>query len=296
MIKILSIFFTTLFSFNAVAHFTNCEYKGDVTQYLVTMTSAMICQDYNFTTGACTGANDFTVSTNSKTCDIASVPSNNDVCTYGSLAGMQLGETYNYIRVTLKRDFTIKASLTPTASMTDVSGNTNSECTGFTIRTESDNTNGKTSPPHGVSEAVGSTNPPESQVVTFMNGQGNDTSGCTTACIPTAKDTRVTDCDGTRHTSAVDSNYTYDVRYCTPTSALWLGELTNTQNEFTLIYKLSSPYTVGITAPKLQMKFDTADTFNGYYDGKHGGSSENNVSGFSMILPGEPLVAFKLTE
>ena len=296
MFKILSFLFSFFISYSIYADYTNCEYKGDVTKYAITMTSAKICQDYNLTTGACSGTKDFTVGTESKTCDIASVAANNDVCTYGSLSGMEIGETYNYIRVSIARNMTLTATLTPTASDTDVVGNTNADCTGFTIRTESDNTNAKNKPPEGVTEANASANPAESQVVTFVNAQGNDTSGCTTACIPTVKDQRVEDCDATTHTAASDSYYTYSTRYCTPSTALWMGELTNSKNDLVLIYKLSSPYTVGITTPKLQMKFDTQDTYQAYYDAAHAPNSHNGASGFSMIFPGEPLVSFTLID
>ena len=120
MLKILYFLFSVLFSFSVYADFTNCEYEGNVTQYSVTMTSARICADYSLTTGACTGSNDFLVGTESKTCDIASVAANNDVCTYGSLSGMPIGETYNYVRVSISRDMTLKATITPTASDADV--------------------------------------------------------------------------------------------------------------------------------------------------------------------------------
>ena len=116
MLKILFFLFSVLFSFSVYADFTNCEYEGNVTQYSVTMTSARICADYSLTTGACTGPNDFLVGTESKTCDIASVAANNDVCTYGSLSGMPIGETYKYVRVSISRDMTLKATITHTAS------------------------------------------------------------------------------------------------------------------------------------------------------------------------------------
>jgi hypothetical protein len=296
MFKILYYLFFLLISYSLFADSTNCEYEGNVTQYSVTMTSARICANYSLTTGACTGANDFLVGTESKTCDIASVAANNDVCTYGSLSGMPIGETYNYVRVSINRDMTLKATITPTASDEDVNGNTNAACTGFTIRTESDNTNANDEPPEGVTEANASANPAEAQVVTFVNAQGNDTTGCSTACIPTVKDQRVTSCDATSHNAASDSTYTYSTRYCTPSTALWMGELTDSKNDLVLIYKLSSPYTVGITTPKLQMKFDTQGTYNAYYDGAHAPNSHGGVSGFSMIFPGEPKVSFTLIE
>ena len=296
LIRIILFVFNLFISTSVFAHTSDCNYKGAVTEYKVTLTSASICEDYSLTTGECTGDNDFVVGTYNKTCDIASVAANTDVCSYGSLAGLTLGTTYKYIRVTIARDMNITAAITPTSSSLDTDGNTNADCDGFTIRTESDNTNAQDAPPQGVTEANGSTNPPESQTVTFMTSQGNNTTGCSTECIPQTKDVAVTDCDATTSASDVDSGYGYTSRMCAPAYSVWMGELTSSSTDFAIVYLLTDPFTATAVTPKLLMKFDTQNAISGYYDSDHAPDSHGGSSGFSMFQPQEPIVSISIVE
>ena len=63
----------------------------------------------------------------------------------------------------------------------------NSGCINRTIRTESSNTNTSAQVSHGANEASSSAGAAESQVMTMPNMTGNETTGCTTACIPNHK-------------------------------------------------------------------------------------------------------------
>ena len=57
-----------------------------------------------------------------------------------------------------------------------------------------------------------------------------------------------------------------------------------------MIYKLTSPYTVGLVTPKLTMSFDTTQAFLTYY------SSTDTNSGFAMVIPGEPVVSLAIVD
>tara|TARA_B110000438_G_scaffold90136_1_gene89641 strand:+ start:1275 stop:2150 length:876 start_codon:yes stop_codon:yes gene_type:complete len=287
LLKFISFLFITFLSLNVFA--ANCNYAGTPSEYKITMTSAMLCQDYSLTTGACAGSNDFTIGTFSKACDIAAVASGAEACTYGPLAGMPIGETFKYFRVTMDRDFTITAEVTPTASMEDTSGNTNSGCINRTIRTESSNTNTSAQVSHGANEASSSAGAAESQVMTMPNMTGNETTGCTTACIPTTKDTAVDSCDSTSFTSHVDGNYNATMSLCTPEYSIWMGGLNATDDSLTIIYMLTSPYTVGVVTPKLKMSFDMTGSVTMYNN-----SSDTSFGG--MIYVQEPIVEISLTD
>ena len=71
---------------------------------------------------------------------------------------------------------------------------------------------------------------------------------------------------------------------------MWFGGLNSSQNYYTIIYKLTTPYTVGLTTPKLRIKTDTYIAFSGYYH------LENVSDNFSMILQGDPLVVITLED
>ena len=290
LFRITSILLISGFCFNASA--TDCnavETDVAVTQYEVKYKKVMMCQDYSLTTGACTGANDYVVGDYDYTCDLMTAEKGGDACSYGSLAGMPMGETYDYIWAQAYRDFTV------TASATMDSGS----CTGYTVRTESDNTNAASTMSRGITEANGSTNPPEPQVLTLPNMNGNDTTGCTDACIAQAKGVANSSCDSTVITvvdtantncSGANCQYTYTLDACTPSYAVWFGGLNSSQNYYTIIYKLTTPYTVGPTIPKLRIRTDTYNAFSAYYH------LENVSDNFSMIIQGDPLVVVTLED
>ena len=224
--------------------------SGPTTEYQVTMKKVELCTAYpdaNAWDVDCTGA--VTVGESTLTFDISSASAGAEVGSWISTTGLPIGTTFSHMRVTVDRDFTI----TGYAEADD-----NCWCHSITAGTYDEGTGKYLSRPAGTCVANESLAKAaaESQLVWVS------TRGTNRLCQEAA-------CSSAGATETVSNNIENDgVDMDFYGLALYVGAVTS--ENIQMIYKLSTPYTVGPIAPKITIAFGTKNAFNGYEftDGK----------------------------
>ena len=212
--------------------------QGPATVFKITMEKIELCTGVTVTTTGdehdttCNGA--VTVGTGSSTFDIASVTAGQQVGTFVSTSGLPIGNTFTHARPTMSRTFKVKgyAEIDSNCFCRTVSGATYSSSAGK-----------YKSVIYGKCESSAADAIANAEENTFY--LGTDTSSGTTVCLNSA-------CSSTSTTSyAKDTtslNYLYGLAISDPNTAT---------DNFNMIFKLESAYTVGITAPKMDLSFGT---------------------------------------
>ena len=222
---------------------------GAATTYKITMKKIELCTaaplaDEHDTT--CTGAT--VVGTGDTTFDISSVTAGADVGSFVSTAGLPIGTKFTHAKPTMNREFTIKGYAI---------ADSNCYC-----RTESDSTYGSVNKYYallwGVCEAnaTDAANNAEDQTFYVYTDTASDGVICGNAACNSGNQTNQTIAKST-----TSLNYQYGKAISDP--AL-------TATEFDMIFQLESPYTVGLTAPKIEIAFGTNEAVNAteWTDGK----------------------------
>tara|TARA_B100000579_G_scaffold388711_1_gene362031 strand:+ start:1855 stop:2649 length:795 start_codon:yes stop_codon:yes gene_type:complete len=242
MKKFISIFSTIIFIlfYNSYA----ISATGPATVYKVTITKIELCtavplaNEHDVT---CTGAT--TVGSGSKTFDVASVSAGADVGSYVSTTGLPIGTTFTHARPTISRAFTIKGY---------AEADSNCFC-----RTESDSTYDSTNGKYktvqfGYCEANATdaaANAEENELYL-----GTDTgAGGTVICGNAACNSGNNSTSYSKTQSGL--NYQYGLAISDPDTST---------DTFQMIFKLESPYTVGLTAPKIELAFGTLTSLYAY--------------------------------
>ena len=241
--KVFIIIISALISFNYSFHAFAAN--GAATVYKVTLEKIELCTaaplaDKNDTT--CTGTT--TVGTGNKTFDVASVTAGAEVGSFVSTTGLPIGTTFTHAKPTLSREVRMKGY---------AEADSNCWC-----RTESDSTYNSTtgkykSLQYGVceaSEADASANAEEN--LFYLNTDTTDNG--TTICANAACDS------GSNQTT----NYTKDSTSLDGEYGLAMDDPDVSTDTFTMIYKLESDYTVGVTAPKIDIAFGTSTSLYAY--------------------------------
>tara|TARA_Y100000768_G_scaffold305623_1_gene239570 strand:+ start:2723 stop:3505 length:783 start_codon:yes stop_codon:yes gene_type:complete len=226
-VRILFLLIFVLFSLNVSA-----ESYGNAVRYDVTIKQIDICEnatitnETNFTTSGCVtlGSNDFTA-------DIASKSVGATFGKYTDTTGMIQGRTYRYFVPTLSRSFTITGSVT----FTKLSDGNPAVC-----NTDED-------------ASIGS----NARHLTISTGKVGGTATPMTAYVPSATTSgihcRNQDCSD----STGGQTFIHDI----PNTKSLYGSAIDVPADGTgtmsMVYELSSPFTVGETVPVITMKFGT---------------------------------------
>jgi hypothetical protein len=216
--------------------------NGVAEKFEITMTKVELCTGAPLTNEhdvTCTGAT--LVGEGSMTFDIASVSAGSAVGTFVATTGLPIGTTFTHVKPTMTRTFTLKGSV-------EIDGN-------CTCRTESSSTfnTGASYGKYKSLQAGSCTGSAEDQTL-YLPTDGTvflcQEAACTTTGIT---NTVVKDPTG------LDSSY-----------GLAMEDPAVSQDTFSMIYQLASPYTVSAVAPKINISFATLTALgtNEYTDGK----------------------------
>ena len=220
LVKLLLVLFIT--SSNAAT------VKGAASVYKVTMKKVELCTGSTGVT-VCTGA--VVIGEGAKTVDIASVDAGAVAGSYGDAALLPLGETYTHMRVTIDRKFVIK-----TAAAIDTTGDADACVT----QAATDTLYGSTEAARKYTHAISI---PDDGTAAEMNLYLTNDSYlvCTNATC-----------------SANNGGSTND--YTSPTYATYMeSHDADTGDEHIMIFTLTSPYTVSMQPPTIDISFGTQE-------------------------------------
>ena len=219
LVKLLLVLFIT--SSNAAT------VKGAASIYKVTMKKLELCTASTGVT-VCTGA--VVIGEGAKVVDIASVDAGAVAGSYGDAALLPLGETYTHMRVTILRKFTIK-----TAAAIDTTGDPDACVTQAATDTLYGDTEAARKFTHAITLADDGT---AAEMNTYL--QNDSYLVCTNAtCSSTAAGTN---------------------DYTSPTYATYMeSHDADTGTEHMMIYELTTPYTVSLIPPTIDISFGTQE-------------------------------------
>ncbi len=218
---------------------------GPASKYQITITKVELCTGYpdnNDNDVTCTGT--VTVGEGSLTVDIASVNAGAEIGTFSDTSSLPIGTTFTHIKITLNKEYTIKGY-----ALDD---------TDCWCRTESESTYHSSYGKYGshragiceADEATAKSNAEEQTMYITYRGTvvQCQTPSCTSDSITTTVNHSIEQ-DG------VDMNL-YGLAFDAGTSS--------STTSVSVIYKLSSPYTVGVVAPKIILGFGVTTAINSY--------------------------------
>ena len=202
---------------------------GAADVYKVTMRKVELCTG---STGVSSCDNAVVIGTGDKEVDIASVDAGASVASYGEPALLPLGETYTHMRVTIDRKFTIKNSTAIAAGENATACRTIASTDGMYVTDEA--TDKYTHKP-----VVANNQTAAEMNVYLVNDQYTR---CNLAnCSNKTDDQSISYAQGTgsskHQTQHADGS---------------------TDDDHVMIYELTSPYTVALIAPKIDISFGTS--------------------------------------
>ena len=257
LILIISIIFLTFIKSSYAASGT-----GDAEVFKVTMKKMELCTGYqggdfhNITNDSFCN-NPVVVGTGDKVVDIASVNAGAAAASYGNSALLPLGETYTHLRVTIDKKFTIK-----TKAAIDTGGSSKTDnCMTKSVTSSyptSEATNKYTHKP--VVAEGGNSGSSEEMNTYFMNGEKDSThNGSDATYVQCTND----DCSENSTVNGRTWWYTYlDTEAGLASNgdsniAQSIHRAAAATDDFILVYKLTSPYTVTTSPPTIDIAFGT---------------------------------------
>ena len=286
----LKLFKTTLFIFmfvlcNKIAIAATGTGNTDV--YKVTMRKVELCTGYTVvdfddvnTAAACHNA--VVIGSGDKEVDIASVGAGSAAATYGDPALLPLGETYTHMRVTIDRKFKIKSE---SALDTGGSDDTDNCITTATADSQYPTNEATDKYTHKVAVAEGGTNAEMNLYLT--NGRQSDES--------TANYTQCFNANCSQKNTSWNWNYAKDASELTSAIAMRTMRSSLSTDDVQFIYKLTSPYTVALIAPTIDISFGTRNALGVQEVSNSQGSGTPTANdGMCSFYPEEPIVTITI--
>ena len=230
--------------------------NGDADIYKVTMRKVELCTGYTvvdfddiLTDAACHDA--VVVGSGDKEVDIASVSAGMAAAAYGQAALLPLGATYTHVRVTVDRNFKIRTEtaidIGGTGAGQDVTDNCVTIATTDTMYVTDEATDKYT---HVPAVAEGGTRAEMS--VYIRNGrEAGETTNNYTQCLNA-------DCSTNNDTWSWD--YASTEASLEDAIAMSIARSSVTTDDVVLVYALSSPYTVTLIPPTIDLSFGTRNS------------------------------------
>ena len=258
LILIISIIFLTFIKSSFAARGT-----GAAAVFKVTMKKMELCTgyqggDFHNITNASFCNDPIVVGTGEKVVDIASVNAGAAAASYGNAALLPLGETYTHLRVTIDKKFTVKTSAAIDTGGSDDTDNCMTKSITSSYPTN-EATNKYTHKP-AVAEG-GNSGSSEEMNTYFLNGEKDSThNGSDATYVQCTND----DCSENSTVNGRTWWYTY---LDTEAGLASNGDSNIAQSihragaatdDFILVYKLTSPYTVTTSPPTIDFAFGTS--------------------------------------
>ena len=261
--RLILIIFTTFLTFINSSYAATGE--GDAEVFKVTMKKMELCTGYqggdfhNITNDSF--CNDpVVIGTGDKEVNIAGVLGGNVAASYGDSALLPLGETYTHLRVTIDKKFTVK---TKDAIDTEGSSKTdNCKTKSVTSSYPTNEATNKYTHKPVVAEA-GSTDESEEMNLYFLNGEKDSTHNGSDATYVQCTNE---DCS---ENSTVNGRTWWNTYFDTEADLAANGDSNIAQSihrasevtdDFVLVYKLTSPYTVSLIPPTIDIAFGTLNS------------------------------------
>ena len=220
--------------------------KGAASVYKVTMTKLELCTS---STGVTDCGDAVVIGSGQKTVDIASASAGAAAASYGEPAKLPLGQKYTHVRVTVLRKFTIK-----TAAAIDTTETPDACVTQAATDTLYGDTEAARKFTHAITVADDGT---AAEMNLYLTNDSYTI--CTNATC------------GTTTSSTND--------YTSPTYATYMESHSNdTGAEHVMIYALSTPYTVSMQSPTVDISFGTQEAIGA-----------SNVGSRCLMLAFEPV-------
>ena len=286
----LKLFKTTLFIFmfvlcNKIAIAATGTGNTDV--YKVTMRKVELCTGYTVvdfddvnTAAACQNA--VVIGSGDLEVDIASVGAGSAAATYGNPALLPLGETYTHMRVTIDRKFKIKSE---SALDTGGSDDTDNCVTIATADSQYQNDEATDKYTHKVAVAEGGTN--AEMTLYLTNGRQSDES--------TANYTQCLNASCSQRNATWNWNYAKDASELTSAIAMRTMRSSLTTDDIQLVYALSSPYTVALIPPTIDISFGTRNALGVQEVSNSAGDGAPTANdGMCSFYPEEPIVTITI--
>ena len=276
----------TIFSLSIEIAFSATA-KGNAEVYKVTMRKIELCTGYTVvdfdnvnTADACHNA--VVIGTGDKVVDIASVSAGAAAATYGEPALLPLGETYSHMRVTIDRKFIIK---TESAIDTGGSDDTDNCVTTATADSQFQNNEATDKYTHRVSVAEGGTN--AEMNVYMINGRQSDES--------TTNYTQCFNADCSQKNPSWNWNYAANASQLSSAIAMQTMRSSVTTDDIQLVYELSTPYTVALIPPSIDISFGTRSAIGVQeVSNSEGDGTPSAGDGMCSFYPEEPIVTITI--
>ena len=255
MKKIISFIFLYIISFQSYSFAATGTGNAEVLK--VTMRKIELCTGYqggdfaNILTNAFCN-NPVVIGSGDKVVDIAGVNAGAAAASYGDPALLPLGQTYTHMRVTIDKKFSIKSGTIDTGG-TNKTDQCMTKALDDSFYPASESSNKYTHRPIVAEGGNGGT--AEEMNTYFINGapsSTHDNSGTYTQCY----DETCTNNDNTWYMTYLDTE-TGLVNNGDSNIAQSIHQASNATDDFILIYELTSPYTVTMTPPTIDIAFGT---------------------------------------
>ena len=261
--------------------------KGNADVYKVTMRKIEICTGYTVvdfdnvhTADACHNA--VVIGSGDKEVDIASVTAGAAAASYGDPALLPLGETYTHMRVTIDRKFIIKSE-----SALDTGGSNDTDNCITTATTDSQFPSNESTDKytHRVAVAEGGTNAEMNMYM--INGRQSDES--------TANYTQCFNADCSQKNTSWSWNYAKDASELTSGIAMRTMRSSLTTDDIQLVYALSTPSTVSLIPPTIDISFGTRNALGVQeVSNSEGDGTPSANDGMCSFYPEEPIVTITI--
>ena len=243
--------------------------EGDAEVFKVTMKKMELCTGYqggdfhNITNDSF--CNDpVVIGTGDKEVNIAGVLGGNVAASYGDSALLPLGETYTHLRVTIDRKFTVKTfDDSPISTSSDGGSSKTDKCLTKSVTSSyptNEATNKYTHKPVVAETETGSS---EEMNLYFLNGEKASTHNNSDATY-----VQCTNADCSQN-STVNGRSWWNTYLDTEAGLAANGDSNIAQSihrasaatdDFVLVYKLTSPYTVSLIPPTIDIAFGTLNS------------------------------------
>ena len=263
--------------------------KGNADVYKVTMRKIELCTGYTVvdfdnvnTNDACHNA--VVIGSGDKVVDIASVTAGAAAASYGDPALLPLGETYTHMRVTVDRKFVIKSE-----SALDTGGSNDTDNCVTTATTDAQFGSGSSEAArkysHRVAVAEGGTNAEMNMYM--INGRQSDES--------TTNYTQCFNANCSQNNSSWRWNYAKDASELTSAIAMQTMRSSVDTDDVQLVYALSTPYTVTLIPPTIDISFGTRSALGVQeVSNSEGDGTPSANDGMCSFYPEEPIVTITI--